>query len=639
MHRAARGARYLLVGGLTGIAAAFALLGLAAAALLSVAFVVLPFLVQRLHGRGPMGGPIRLWPLAEALRGVRMLAGYERGRIGELLGVPIPEPRPPAGSAADQVRAALRDLHTYRDLGWLVLHAILGLPLGVAAVILYVNALIGLVTPLIWWVVPADSPMTFIVPISSWGRALTVPPLIAAVALATLYWGVPLVATALARGSRALLAPTSRSVLVERVEELSATRAGALDAHAAELRRIERDLHDGTQARLVTIAIQLGIAQRQREAAPELADQLIGKARLGIEDALTELREVVRSVYPPILADRGLTGAVHALAAACPVPLTSQIAPMDRLPAAVESAVYFVIAEALTNIAKHSGATSCGAAAGACRRAADRPSHRQRRGRGRRGERHRARRHPAPGRGPGRAGRAGQQGRWAYRATRGASVRVVIAEDNILLQEGLNLLLSTSGFEVTAAVDTGDDFLAAVDRDPPDIAVVDIRLPPTFRDEGLRAAVAARRRHAGLPVLVLSQYVERTYAAELLSDGQGGIGYLLKDRVSRIDEFLDALRRVAAGGTAMDPQVIAQLVAGQRLSPLAGLTPRELEVLSLMAEGHANTTIAQRLVVTERAVSKHIGNIFTKLDLPPSDSGHRRVIAVLAYLNANPTAS
>ncbi|GIH19727.1 response regulator transcription factor [Rugosimonospora africana] len=212
-------------------------------------------------------------------------------------------------------------------------------------------------------------------------------------------------------------------------------------------------------------------------------------------------------------------------------------------------------------------------------------------------------------------------------------MRVVIAEDNVLLQEGLKLLLSTAGFEVSAAVGTPEDFLAAVDCRPPDVAVVDVRMPPSFRDEGLRAALTARRRYPGLPVLVLSQYVERVYAAELLADGQGAVGYLLKDRVSRVENFLDALGRVAGGGTAMDPQVVAQLVAARQASPLARLSPRELEVLSLMAEGHANPGIAERLVITERAVSKHIGNIFNKLDLPPTDGGHRRVIAILTYLN------
>lgn len=210
-------------------------------------------------------------------------------------------------------------------------------------------------------------------------------------------------------------------------------------------------------------------------------------------------------------------------------------------------------------------------------------------------------------------------------------MRVLIAEDNVLLQEGLNLLLSTAGFEVTAAVDTPDDIITAIDQQRPDVAIMDIRLPPTFRDEGLRAALTARRRHPGLPVLLLSQYVERAYATELLADGQGGIGYLLKDRVSRVGEFLDALQRVAAGGTMLDPQVVAQLVAARR-SPLAALTPREREVLALMAGGSTNTGIAAQLVITERAVSKHIGNIFTKLDLPPDTDVHRRVAAVLTFL-------
>jgi DNA-binding NarL/FixJ family response regulator len=212
-------------------------------------------------------------------------------------------------------------------------------------------------------------------------------------------------------------------------------------------------------------------------------------------------------------------------------------------------------------------------------------------------------------------------------------VRVVIAEDNVLLSSGLELLLNRAGFEIAAiAVDAGA-FLAAVREHRPDVTIVDVRLPPSFRDEGIRAALRARREMPGLPVLVLSQYVEQQYAAELLATTSGGVGYLLKDRVSRVDEFVDALRRVAAGGTAMDPEVIAQLV--QRAGdPIAALTPREREVLALMAQGHDNDTIAARLVITDNAVHKHIGNIFAKLGLAVSDSGHRRVLAVLRYLNA-----
>jgi DNA-binding NarL/FixJ family response regulator len=211
-------------------------------------------------------------------------------------------------------------------------------------------------------------------------------------------------------------------------------------------------------------------------------------------------------------------------------------------------------------------------------------------------------------------------------------VRVVIAEDNVLLSTGLELLLTRVGFQIAAIAEDAAGFLTAVREHRPDVTIVDVRLPPSFRDEGIRAALQARREHPGLPVLVLSQYVEQQYAAELLSTTGGGVGYLLKDRVSRVDEFVDALRRVAAGGTAMDPEVIAQLV--QRAGdPIAALTPREREVLALMAQGHDNNTIAHQLVITDNAVHKHIGNIFAKLGLAVTDSGHRRVLAVLTYLN------
>lgn len=214
-------------------------------------------------------------------------------------------------------------------------------------------------------------------------------------------------------------------------------------------------------------------------------------------------------------------------------------------------------------------------------------------------------------------------------------MRVVIAEDNVLLSEGLTLLLRTSDIEVVAVAVDRPRFVAAVREHRPDMTIVDVRLPPSFRDEGLRAALEVRAEFPSLPVLVLSQYVEETYAGELLADGRGGVGYLLKDRVSRVDEFVDALRRVADGGTVMDPEVVAQLLVRRRrgVDRMESLTPRESEVLALMAEGRGNGDIATHLTITERAVHKHVGNIFGKLDLPPSDSGHRRVLAVLAYLN------
>ncbi|MEV5570540.1 response regulator transcription factor [Spirillospora sp. NPDC052269] len=212
-------------------------------------------------------------------------------------------------------------------------------------------------------------------------------------------------------------------------------------------------------------------------------------------------------------------------------------------------------------------------------------------------------------------------------------MRVVIAEDNVLLSSGLELLLTSRGFDVAAIAEDAPGFLAAVAEHRPDLTIVDVRLPPDFRDEGIHAALRARRENPGLPVLVLSQYVERQYAGELISDGRGGVGYLLKDRVSRVSEFVDAVRRVAAGGTVMDPEVIAQLLTRDVHDPIAVLTPRERQVLGLMAEGKDNATIASRLVITENAVHKHIGNIFAKLGLSPDDSGHRRVLAVLTYLS------
>jgi DNA-binding NarL/FixJ family response regulator len=212
-------------------------------------------------------------------------------------------------------------------------------------------------------------------------------------------------------------------------------------------------------------------------------------------------------------------------------------------------------------------------------------------------------------------------------------LRVVIAEDLFLLRDGLTRLLEAHGFEVTGAVDCADDFLSAVLADRPDVAIVDVRLPPTFTDEGLRAALAARRTLPDLPVLVLSQYVEQLYARELLAGGTGGIGYLLKDRVLDGAQFADAVRRVAAGGTALDPEVVARLLEGNRGDgAIAALSPREREVLALMAEGRSNSAIAQQLVITERAVAKHTASIFIRLGLQPSDDDNRRVLAVITYL-------
>jgi DNA-binding NarL/FixJ family response regulator len=214
-------------------------------------------------------------------------------------------------------------------------------------------------------------------------------------------------------------------------------------------------------------------------------------------------------------------------------------------------------------------------------------------------------------------------------------VRIVIAEDAVLLRAGLTHLLVDAGEDVVAAVDNGDALLVAVERHQPDLAVVDVRMPPTHTDEGLRAALAIRARWPRVGILVLSQYVEERYATDLLAGDTAGVGYLLKDRVADVSEFLAAVRRVGDGGTALDPEVVAQLLArARRRDPLAQLTPRERDVLSLMAEGRSNAAIAQALVVSDGAVEKHVSNIFTKLDLSPTEHDHRRVLAVLRWLEA-----
>jgi DNA-binding NarL/FixJ family response regulator len=212
-------------------------------------------------------------------------------------------------------------------------------------------------------------------------------------------------------------------------------------------------------------------------------------------------------------------------------------------------------------------------------------------------------------------------------------MRIVIAEDLALMRGGIASLLDDEGHQVVAAVGDADALLAAADDHRPDLAIVDVRMPPTQTDEGIRAAVELRRRQPEIAILILSQYVEERYATDLLSGGGRGVGYLLKDRIADVPEFLDAVRRVAAGGTAIDPEVVSQLLSRRRRAEvLDELTPREREVLALMAEGHTNSSIADRMVVSNGAVEKHVRNVFLKLGLPPTEQQHRRVLAVLTYL-------
>jgi DNA-binding NarL/FixJ family response regulator len=214
-------------------------------------------------------------------------------------------------------------------------------------------------------------------------------------------------------------------------------------------------------------------------------------------------------------------------------------------------------------------------------------------------------------------------------------VRIVLAEDSVLLREGLTRLLADSGFEVVASVGTADDLIGAVARELPDLVITDVRMPPSHTDEGMRAALRIRHHYPHVAVVVLSQYVEHYYAGELLAGDTAGVGYLLKDRIGDVDEFVASVRVVGDGGTVLDPDVVSQLFArGRERSPLAALTPRETEVLGLMAQGRTNTAIAKELVISEGAVEKHVSSIFAKIGLPPTDSDHRRVLAVLRFLQA-----
>ncbi|GAA4343102.1 sensor histidine kinase [Actinomadura luteofluorescens] len=293
--------------------------------------------------------------LPSAVKPLRALANAERRRAGRVLGREIPEPyRPSSGEGLGEARRLLRSPSTWRDAAWMAAHGLTALMAAAVAVAVWPAIPFTLSLPLWWWAAPEGSQAAFIT-LDSWPKALTMPFLQGAFDLAILLWLVPRLLRWQARLAEVLLSPTRRTSLAERVEELTETRAEALEAHGAELRRIERDLHDGTQAQLVAAALRLGLADRRFDADPDAARTLFLEARNGVEEALTQLRTVIRGIYPPILSDRGLAGALRALAAAQPIPVELHVEEA-RAPAAVEAAAYFVVAEALTNIARHSGA-------------------------------------------------------------------------------------------------------------------------------------------------------------------------------------------------------------------------------------------------------------------------------------------
>jgi hypothetical protein len=316
---------FLLVGAATGLAA----------------LVVLPLL--------PLVG---LVSASTAVRLLHLAAGRERGRVAAFTGTAIPEPAPPEGDLRARLRGARR------DLAWFLTHALTGTVVGIVGVLAPLSAVSAVLVPFYWWAVPADDPVISPYPVTSWTGAAFMPLVAAAYAVIGL-WFTPRVARWQSRWARALLSPPPGARLAERVAELTASRAAALEAHGAELRRIERDLHDDTQNRLVAVAMHLGIVERALRRDPASALPIVLKAQNAASDALAGLRSVVRGIYPPVLAERGLDGAVAGLVARCPVPGTLEATRLRRAPAAVESAAYFVVAEALTNVAKHSGATRC----------------------------------------------------------------------------------------------------------------------------------------------------------------------------------------------------------------------------------------------------------------------------------------
>ena len=412
--------------------------------------------------------------------------------------------------------------------------------------------------------------------------------------------------------------------------EVESSRARIAQAGYEERRRLERDLHDGAQQRLVTLGIVL---RRLQRSLPREAQMLVPALDAAVDEvsaSIADLRTIAAGVRPPRL-DEGLAAALADLARGAAIPVDVAATP-DRAPPEIEAAAYFVACEALTNAVKHASPSRVvvetaredgvlrltiadDGVGGAARDRRLRPG-----------------RDARPRRGPGRHARDREPARFGHADRRGAAMRIVIAEDTVLLREGLAGLLEDAGHQVVGKAGDAEMLLALVAEHEPELAVVDVRMPPGYDDEGTRAAATIRTTYPGTAVLVLSQHIETRHIVELVTAG-GGFGYLLKDRVLDVDDFLDAARRVADGGSALDPQVVATLIGAPRpVSALNELSSREREVLGLMAEGRTNAGIAKRLWLTEKTVESHVRTILMKLGLPMNGDDHRRVLAVLAYL-------
>ena len=393
---------------------------------------------------------------------------------------------------------------------------------------------------------------------------------------------------------------------------------------------LERDLHDGAQQRLVTLSIMLGLAASDGDAA---SSPVLLRAQDEVEEAIAELRELARGIHPTLLREEGLEAAVRALARRTPLPVEVEASVGKRLPDAVELAAYFLVSEALTNVVKH---------------AVGDPRHGSSRARtARLGSSWWTTGSAALVPGSTRVWRACRTG-WKRSEAKlvvesepggGTSdprrdpVRVVIADDAALIREGVARVLMEGGLDVVDQVGDADALLRSVRDERPDVALVDIRMPPTYTDEGLRAAREIRSRYPETAILVLSQHLEPDYAVRLIEERPEGVGYLMKERVGRVEQLLDAVQRVAAGECVVDPAVVDELLARRRrIDPLAELTPREREVLALMAEGRSNQGICRALWLSPKTVETHIRGAFAKLGIQEAPEDNRRVLAVLAFL-------
>ena len=600
--------------------------------------------------------PVSVIALGLTLVASRLAGHVERFRLAALTGVALSTPhRPTEGPLWRRVIAWLRSGATWKELGYHLANLPVAVLFAAVAVAAWALGLALALLPLYLARTPSERAVLLWWTVEPGAGAL----LAAAVGVVVLL-SAPWVTRGLGRLSlgmaEGLLGGDETDVLRRRVDTLEASRADVVAAAEVERRRIERDLHDGAQQRLVALAMTLGLAKQKMATDPARAEELVDEAHREAKNALIELRDLARGLHPPVLSDRGLEAAIAGLASRTPVPVEVDVRIARRSPPSIEGIAYFVISEALTNVARHSGAhravvrvVDTGPALvvevdddGVGDASTDR-------GTGLRGLADRVaavdgtfrvtspaggpttvraelpltrpRDHPAP----------------CPLDRRSVLMRIVIAEDSVLLRDGLARLLTESGEEVVGLAGDAEEALSVVEATRPDILVTDVRMPPGHTDEGLRAAIEVRDRWPGTAVLVLSQWVEEHYATDLLAGSTDGVGYLLKDRVADVADFVEAVRRVGAGGTALDPEVVSQLLATSRnQSPLEALTPRETEVLTLMAEGRSNRAIAEALVVSDGAVEKHVSNIFMKLDLPTATDGHRRVLAVLRYLDAAP---